>query len=237
MPGEARRRRLRALLQLAKVADPDLDAMEAAFVHESAAKESGNPSNERMEFLGDSVLGMVVAHWLFAQFPDDREGVLAKRKAAIVSDNALAVTARRLGFPDLVSLGAGERASGGAHRISILADALEAFIAALYLRYGLETAEGFVRREHIAHTDHSSDAIGDAKTMLQELVQQRFACTPEYSEQGEGPPHMPRFTSVVSVKGDVLGTGTGLSKKAAQQEAAAAALRVLASGDPSTSSG
>lgn len=237
MPGEARRRRLRALLQLAQVATDDLEAVDAAFVHESAAKEGGGASNERMEFLGDSVLGLIVAHWVYSQFPEDREGTLAKRKATIVSDSALCVTARRLGFSDLVALGAGERASGGADRVSILADALEAFIAALYLRFGFAAAQGFVQREHIAHTDHSPDAIGDAKTMLQELTQQLYGCTPEYREEGEGPSHMPRFTSFVSVKGEPLGTGTGLSKKAAQQEAAAIALRTLQARDQSPSSG
>lgn len=226
MAGEARRRRLRALLQLAQVPQDGMEALDAAFTHESAAKEGGGDSNERMEFLGDSVLGLIAAHWLYGQYPGEREGTLAKRKAGIISDSALAVTARRLGFSHLVALGAGERASGGADRTSVLADALEAFIAALYLEYGFETAKGFVLREHIAHTEHSPDAT-DPKTVLQELVQQRFACTPDYVEEAEGPPHMPRFTSYVRVKGELLGTGTGASKKAAQQEAAAIALRTL----------
>ena len=227
MPGEARRRRLRALLQLAGVPVDDIAQIDAAFRHESAAKEGGGSSNERLEFLGDSVLGLIVSQFLYREFPDDREGTLAKRKARIVSDSALAVTSRRLGFSELVSLGAGERASGGSDRVSILADALEAFIAALYLQHGLAAAEAFVSREHIAHTDHSPEAISDAKTVLQELTQLHYGCTPEYREEAEGPPHMPQFTSFVTVKGELLGTGTGLSKKAAQQEAAAVALRQL----------
>jgi len=227
MAGEARRRRLRALLALAGVPGSELEPLDAAFVHESAAKEGGRHSNERLEFLGDSVLGLAVSQWLYETYPEDAEGTLAKRKAAIVSDSALAVSARRLGFSDLIELGAGERASGGADRVSILADSLEAFIAALHLRHGFAAAQRFVLAEHITHTDHTHDAIGDPKTMLQELTQEHYACTPEYEEKGEGPPHLRRFTSFVRVKGELLGTGTGHSKKSAQQEAAALALRAL----------
>ncbi|MBV8373704.1 MAG: ribonuclease III, partial [Candidatus Eremiobacteraeota bacterium] len=114
MAGEASRRRLRALLRLAGIRRAgDLGGVEKAFVHESHAKERGGLSNERMEFLGDSVLGFVTASWLFERFGDESEGLLTLRKAAIVNDLQLAATARRLGFPDLVALGAGLRASGG----------------------------------------------------------------------------------------------------------------------------
>ena len=227
MSGEAKRRRLRALLQLAGVREDDLETLAAAFIHESAAKESGGSSNERLEFLGDSILGLIVAQWVYANYAEDREGVLARRKATIVSDSALSVSARRLGFSELVELGAGERASGGADRVSILADAFEAFIAALYLRHGFQAAQRFVVDQHIAHRDHSEAGIADPKTLLQEFTQEHFACVPEYEEEGEGPPHLRRFTSFVRVKGELLGTGTGHSKKAAQQDAAAVALRTL----------
>ena len=227
MPGEARRKRLRVLLRLAGVPGDDVATVEGAFVHESAAKENALRSNERLEFLGDSVLGLIVSEWLCAQYTDDLEGTLAKRKAAIVSDSALAVSAKRLGFSDLLMLGTGERASGGAERASSLADAFEAFIASLYLHHGLAAAQRFVQREHIAHTDHTREAIGDAKTSLQEFTQEHFACTPDYREEGEGPSHLRTFTSFVTVKGELLGTGTGPSKKAAQQDAAAIALRTL----------
>lgn len=227
MPGEAKRRRLRALLQLAGVRDGDLDALAAAFIHESAAKESGGLSNERLEFLGDSILGFIVSLWVYTHYADDREGVLARRKAAIVSDSALALSARRLGFSDIVELGAGERASGGADRVSILADSFEAFIAAVYLRHGFEAARRFVVEQHVAHADHSESGVADPKTLLQEFTQEHYACVPDYEEEGEGPPHLRRFTSFVRVKGELLGTGTGHSKKAAQQDAAAVALRTL----------
>jgi ribonuclease-3 len=229
MAGEARRRRLRALLDLAGVTYEAIDAVERAFVHESAAKEQQIPSNERLEFLGDAVLGLVVARWLYEHYPDEKEGTLAKRKATIVSDSAIAQTAKRIGFADLVELGAGERAHGGSERTSILADAFEAFVASLFLEYGLPTAQLFVEREHIANVDHEHGAVADAKTQLQELTQARLACTPVYEEHGEGPPHLRTFTSIVKVQGETLGTGAGPSKKAAQQRAAAQALQTLLS--------
>jgi ribonuclease-3 len=227
MAGEQRRRRLRALLELADVPADSLDRVEQAFVHESAAKEQQIVSNERLEFLGDAVLGLVAARWLYNTYPSEKEGVLAKRKAAIVSDSAIAKTSKRLGFADLLQLGAGERAHGGSERTSILADAFEAFVASLFLAHGFETAKRFVEREHIAGVDHESAAIADAKTQLQELTQAHLACTPAYKEHAEGPPHLRTFTSVVTVNGEALGTGTGPSKKAAQQQAAAQALHTL----------
>lgn len=229
MAGENRRRRLRALLDLAGVDHEGLDAVEAAFVHESAARESAGarPSNERLEFLGDAVLGMAAAAWLYAHYPDEREGTLAKRKAAIVADRALAQSARRLGFSDLVVLGAGMRNAGGAENTSILADAFEAFIAALFLQYGFEAARRFVEREHVAHLDHDAIVLADAKTRLQELTQERLGCAPVYREESRGPAHGRSFVSTVSVDGQTLGTGEGPSKKAAQQIAAARALDVL----------
>ncbi|MBC5815861.1 MAG: ribonuclease III [Candidatus Eremiobacteraeota bacterium] len=235
MPGENRRRRLRALLKLAGVTTEDFAAIDAAFVHESAAKERGGTSNERLEFLGDSVLGLIVTHWAFTEYPADDQGRLTKAKAAIVNDNALAVSARRLGFSELLELGAGERASGGAERVSILADSFEAFIAVLYTQFGFDAARRFILKEHVAHTEHSHDATRDPKTMLQEYTQGHLACMPEYEEEGEGPAHLPRFTSFVRVKGELLGTGTGHSKKAAQQEAAAQALQALQAREPDTS--
>lgn len=227
MAGEQRRRRLRALLDLAEVPDGSAEIFERAFVHESAAREQQIVSNERLEFLGDAVLGLAVARWLYATYPDEQEGTLAKRKAAIVSDSANARTARRLGFGELVMLGAGERAHGGRERASILADAFEAFVAALFLEHGFAAAQRFVERQHIANVDHEHAAVADAKTQLQELTQAHVGCMPVYREQGEGPPHQRTFTSTVTVNGEALGTGTGPSKKAAQQSAAATALHIL----------
>lgn len=232
MAGEQHRRRLRALLRLAGVRSAgNLDVVENAFVHESFAKERGGPSNERMEFFGDSILGFITASWLFERFADEPEGLLTLRKAAIVNDAQLATTARRLGFAEIVQLGSGMRSAGGADNTSVLADAFEAFVAALYLSYGLEKARRFVVNEHVERLEHSADALLDAKTRLQHYTQEHLAATPVYRESSRGTPQHPSFTSRVIVKGKTLGTGSGPSKKAAQQAAAEVALaRLLVTG-------
>jgi ribonuclease-3 len=228
MAGEAGRRRLRALLRLAGIrSGGGLEIVEKAFVHESRAKEQGGGSNERMEFLGDSVLGFVTASWLFERFGEEPEGLLTLRKAAIVNDLQLANTARRLGFSDLVQLGTGLRSSGGAENTSVLADAFEAFVAALYLGYGLEKARRFVVAEHVERLEHSNDAPIDSKSRLQHYAQEHLAATPVYLETSRGTPQQPAFNSRVTVKGKTLGTGSGPSKKAAQQAAAENALLAL----------
>ncbi len=232
MAGENQRRRLREVLKLAGVRAPgDLTLVEQAFVHESFAKEHGVASNERMEFLGDSILGMITAAWLFELYPGEPEGRLTLRKAAIVNDATLAVTARRIGFADLVQLGAGMRTAGGADNTSILADAFEAFVAALDLRYGREKAVRFVTREHIEAMEHAPDALIDPKTRLQHYSQEHLSATPSYVERSEGTPQVPSFRSEVRVGGKTLGSGTGASKKAAQQAAAQAALSALQGDD------
>jgi len=223
LPGEARRRRLRALLKRADVEPKAIDLVEEAFVHESAARAADAVSNERLEFLGDAILGFIVSRWLYERYPQDQEGQLTRRKAAIVNDRVLAQSARRLRFDEIIRLDAAARAAGVAERTSILGSTFEAFIAALCLRFGLDIAQRFVEREHIAHVDPA--ALEDPKTVLQEFTQQHYACTPSYREDAEGPPHARRFTSFVSIKGQLFGSGVGHSKRAAQQEAAAAALR------------
>ncbi|HEY1428525.1 MAG TPA: ribonuclease III domain-containing protein, partial [Candidatus Tumulicola sp.] len=150
MAGEAHRRRLRALLRLAGIERAgDISTVERAFVHESCARETGVASNERMEFLGDSVLGFVTAQWLYERFAEEPEGMLTLRKAAIVNDEELASTARRLGFGALLQLGAGLRGSGGADNTSVLADSFEAFVSAIFLRYGLDKTRRFLLAEHV----------------------------------------------------------------------------------------
>jgi ribonuclease III len=225
MSGESHRRRLRALLRLASVTRiDDLSLFERAFVHQSYAKERGGDSNDRMEFLGDSVLGCITAGWVFERFADEPEGMLTLRKAAIVNDAQLAKTARRLGFGALTRLGAGMRAAGGAENTSVLADAFEAFVGALYLRFGLESARQFVIEQHVEQLDHSSGALLDAKTRLQHYAQEHLSATPVYRETSRGTPQHPAFKSRVSVNGKILGRGEGSSKKAAQQAAAEEAL-------------
>ena len=224
MSGEARRRRLRGLLRLAGVRKPDPAAVEGAFVHESHAKERGGTSNERMEFLGDSVLGFITADWLFERYAGEAEGLLTLRRAALVNDARLADAARRLGFRDVVALGAGMSASGGSDNTTVLAGAFEAFVAALYLTYGVEKARRFVVVEHLEHSDGPADELLDPKTRLQHYAQEHLAATPVYHERSRGTPQQPAFSSRVTVKGKILGKGQGSSKKAAQQAAAEAAL-------------
>lgn len=228
MSGEAYRKRLRNLLRLAGIRKiDDLEPFAMAFVHQSYAKEMGGSSNDRMEFLGDSVLGCITAAWLFERFPDEPEGRLTLRKAAIVNDAQLAQASRRLGFSDLTLLGAGMRSAGGADNTSVLADAFEAFVGALYLRFGLEKARRFVIEQLVERLDHSGDAPLDAKTRLQHYAQEHLAATPVYRDTNNGTPQRPSFSARVIVGGKTLASGNGSSKKAAEQAAAEAALRAL----------
>ncbi len=223
-----RRRRLRSLLALAGVRiAPDLRSIECAFVHQSYAREAGLASNERLEFLGDSILGTIVAAWLYEHFPREPEGELTLRKASIVNDAQLARTAHRLGFSNLVLLGSGMRGTGGAENASILADTFEAFIGALYLRYGIERSRRFVLREHVEQLEHESRTLLDPKTRLQHIAQAQLGATPVYREEDRGTPQQPSFVSRVIVAGRMLGSGSGSSKKIAQQAAAQEALERL----------
>ena len=233
MSGEAHRRRLRALLKTLKIGKGDLAAYDLAFVHQSAAAGFGGRSNERLEFLGDAILGAVVAEWLFAAYEGESEGELSRRKAALVTDSAIGVSARRLGFGQLVHVGPGLAAAGGADQTSVLAGAFEAFVAALFVHDGMKSARKFVEREHLATMEHAGLELADPKTALQEIAQRLYAAVPVYAEELiEGPPHRRVFTSSVSLAGEVLGRGSGPSKKAAQRDAAAAALPIVRSRAP-----
>ena len=227
MAGEARRRRLRALLKTAHAAPTDLDVFEQAFMHESAARERRQISNERLEFLGDSVLGFVAATWLYEHHPDRDEGWLTRRKAAVVNDRVLAQTALRLGFPEMMQVGEGMSRSGGAHNETILADAFEAFVGALFLRYGETKTRRFLIESHLALVDLSDESVTDAKSRLQHVIQERYRQIPVYRDEAVGTPQAPEFRSQVILKDTVLGSGTGRSKKQAQLEAAGKALETL----------
>jgi len=232
MPGEARRRRLRALLKLSGAPDVDVATIEPAFVHESAARESAGSSNERLEFFGDAILGFVTARFLYTRYPEATEGELTRRKAALVSGDACAMTARRLALGELMLLGHGMRNDGGADNTSILADAFEAYIAALCGATNLETAAAFIEAEHLGLLDRAELVASDAKTALQEFTQGRLGQTPTYFERAEGPAHDRRFTSQVRVGDEVWGEGIGASKKMAQQSAAGMALASLQARTP-----
>jgi ribonuclease-3 len=227
LSGEARRRRIRTLLERCGAADVPTSAVEPAFVHESAAREGAGTSNERLEFFGDAILAFVIAGYLMRTYPSAPEGVLARRRSILASGEACAQTARVLGFGDLMILGHGLASAGGATNASVLADAFEAFLAALYTASSLDVVAAFVETEHLALHDRPDLDASDAKTALQELTQERLRTVPVYYERAEGPAHDRRFTSQVRVGHEILGEGIGSSKKAAQQSAAAMALAQL----------
>jgi len=229
MAGEASRQKLRALLTRAGAAKAKAEAFDSAFVHESAVREKlAERSNERLEFVGDAVLGFVVARALYERYPSAPEGELALRKSTLVSDAALAETAERLGFEALLVLGAGLANLPPARRRSALADAFEAFLAVLHDQCGLDAVARFVAREHVAEVEKLHAAIVDPKTLLQEWTQRRFASVPSYETRHEGPDHERTFHAHVSVAGEVDAEGSGPSKKMAERAAAAQALERLA---------
>ena len=212
--------------------DPELLIL--ALTHRSFAYEAGGlPTNERLEFLGDSVLGIVVTDWLYRTHPDLAEGDLAKMRAASVSQRALAVVARELQLGPCVLLGKGERASGGADKDSILCDAFEAILGAIYLTHGIDVSRDVVLRlvgPTLAAAAVSGVAL-DWKTSLQEATAERGLGAPVYDVDGNGPDHQREFTARVLVGGDVIGTGTGSAKKHAEQAAAAEAYRAIVATD------
>ena len=201
-----------------------------AITHRSYAYENGNvPHNERLEFLGDSVLGLVVTDTLFRRHPDLPEGQLAKLRAAVVNSRALADVARTMGLGEFVLLGRGEEATGGRDKASILADTTEAVIGCVYVSVGLEAADTFVHHLLDPLMEHTAKlgAALDWKTSLQELVSTEAPTSPTYQITEDGPDHDKVFTATAVVDDEVLGTGVGRSKKAAEQKAAEAAWTLL----------
>ncbi len=212
--------RLEQALQVA-FGDPDL--LRLALSHRSHAFEAGGlPTNERLEFLGDAVLGIVVTEWIYLRFPEASEGRLAKIRAAVVNAHSLAEVARALSIGEEVLLGRGEEQSGGRDKDSILADTMEAVLGAVYLDGGQGVASELIGRlfgdllDEIATRRTSLDY----KTSLQELTAGQLATLPVYQLTEEGPDHAKQFTARVSVDGDVAGSGHGRSKKEAEQAAA-----------------
>ncbi len=212
--------------------EPDL--LERALTHRSYAYENGGlPTNERLEFLGDSVLGVVITSALFHNHPDLPEGQLAKLRASVVNMRALADVARRLGPAGLgayVRLGRGEEVTGGRDKASILADTLEALLGAVYVQHGLAIADEVVHKlfDPVLADAAQRGAGLDWKTALQELGAARGLGVPEYRIAESGPDHAKSFTAEVAVGGEVCGSGAGRSKKEAEQKAAEAAYAALA---------
>jgi ribonuclease III len=206
------------------------DLLERALTHRSYAYENGGlPTNERLEFLGDSVLGLVVTDTLFRGHPDLPEGQLAKLRAAVVNMRALAGVARALGVGAHIRLGRGEEGTGGRDKASILADTLEALIGAVYLDRGLDEASALVHRLFDALIARSA-GLGaglDWKTSLQELTAVEELGVPEYHVAESGPDHQKTFRASVRVGGTTYGAGEGRSKKEAEQHAAEAAWNAI----------
>ena len=207
--------------------DPSL--IRTALTHSSYANEHRCQSNERLEFLGDSILGMVVAAYLYRLYPDMPEGKMTRLRAELVCEQSLHRVASRLGFGENLRLGKGEELSGGRERASILADCVEAVIAALYLDGGSGTARAFIMEHILSNLEQPGFAHGsDYKTELQELVQQKPNQSLSYAMVAEsGPDHKKTFTAEVRLNGAVLGAGEGRTKKEAEQNAACVALRAL----------
>ena len=208
----------------------DKGLLEHALTHSSYANEhrgQGLTSNERLEFLGDSVLGVVVADYLFHEHPDMPEGELTRTRAALVCEGSLYEAAKSLELGRCLRLGKGEDAGGGRKRPSILADATEAMLAAVYLDGGMEAVRPIIR-SLILDKEREKSADRDYKTALQELVQRTPGAAVAYQLVREsGPDHGRSFEMEASVDGKVIGTGAGRTKKEAEQMAAKAALEKL----------
>lgn len=208
--------------------DPGL--LDLALTHRSYAYEHGGlPHNERLEFLGDAVLGVIVTDTLYRSFPDLPEGQLAKLRAAVVNARALADVARDLDLGRYVLLGRGEETTGGRDKSSILADAMEAVIGATYLSAGDDAAQALVHRlfDPLIEAAAELGAGLDWKTSLQEAVANAQLGLPDYLVDDSGPDHEKEFHARVRVAGETLGEGRGRSKKVAEQQAAQQAYHVL----------
>ena len=209
----------------------NIQLLHNALTHSSYANERWHNSllsNERLEFLGDSVLGMLVAEYLYQNFPDRPEGELTRMRADMVCEHTLATAANRIGLGNHLMLGHGEEQGGGRNRESILADALESVIAACFLDGGLDAALSFVRKFILVEVPVTRMHNADYKTALQELVQQKKNQVLAYALVGEsGPDHDKEFFVEVSLNGTVVGKGKGSSKKRAEQMAARVAIENL----------
>jgi len=217
------------------------DLLREALTHRSAArgqanagkrgkgvKASGAGSNERLEFIGDRVLGLVMAEWVAERFPDEQEGQLGPRHAHLVSREAVSAVAERIGLAGVLSLGANEKLAGIGRLATVLADALEAGLGALYLDGGLEVAKTFIRTAWAPLMEAQILPPKDAKTALQEVLLARGETLPAYVvASSHGPSHAPHFIITVSARGKT-GTGEGSTKRMAEREAAADLLGKIA---------
>ena len=209
----------------------NITLLQNALSHSSYANERWHDSlksNERLEFLGDSILGMLVADYLYRNFPDRPEGELTRMRADMVCERTLATVANSLNLGKHLLLGKGEEQGGGRNRDSILADAVESVIAACYLDGGMDAAVQFIQKFILVNVPVTKLHNADYKTALQELVQQKKNQVLAYQLVGEsGPDHDKEFRVELTLNGEVVGTGIGSSKKRAEQAAAHAAMEKL----------
>jgi len=216
------------LTELGMSVDPEL--LDRALTHRSYAYEQGGlPTNERLEFLGDSVLGLVVTEHLFVTYPDLSEGQLAKLRAAVVNSRALADIARELDLGAVIHLGRGEESTGGRDKSSILADTMEAVIGAVFLQHGIDAARAFVHHlfDPLMAEVATRGAGLDWKTSLQEIASMSGLAVPVYDVVESGPDHAKTFQAMVSIDDHSYGPGAGRNKKEAEQNAAALAFAAL----------
>ena len=209
----------------------NITLLQNALAHSSFANERWHDSlksNERLEFLGDSILGMVSAEFLYRNYPDRPEGELTRMRADMVCETSLARVANQIGLGDHLLLGHGEQQGGGRERASILADAVESVIAACFLDGGMEPAKAFISQFILCDVPEKRLRNADYKTALQELVQQKKNQVISYELTGEsGPDHDKHFAVRVLLNGVEIGTGEGTSKKRAEQDAARNALEKM----------
>jgi len=224
---------LAGLEQLLGYRFTDLRLLQKALIHSSFAFEQAqiDNNNEILEFLGDAVLDLVIGHTLCVRFPEMREGELTRLRSSLVNETHLAIMARELALGDFLCLGKGEDASNGRNKSSILSCAYEALIGAIFEDSDYPTVEAIIAKFFIPAMAAKKEELlmADAKSRLQEALQDKFNEAPSYViDLEEGPSHQKVFTVSVLFKGDALGTGTGGSKKEAEQRAAAATLEILA---------
>lgn len=218
---------LKSVEKILKVEFKNKTLLRTSLTHSSFAYENNLEFNEKLEFLGDAVLGLVVTEFIFLRYPEFEEGDLAKLRANLVRAETLAITASKLGVGEMVLISKGAEQAGGRTNESILSDCLEAIIGAIYLDRGYEIAKVFVLEnlQEIIFTEASRKVFSDPKTTLQELTMQRWNILPEYRIVArEGTAHNPRFSVKVLIGGKSYGTGIGRSKKKAEQLAAEKAI-------------
>jgi len=228
-----RQEALQALSEKLGLSFSSFELLNAALTHQTYVFEHPQEdleNNQRLEFLGDSILNFLVAEELYKRYPFSNEGELSKKRALLVCEPTLFALAEKIGLGEYLLLGKGEKLAGGAKRSSILADAFEAFLAAIYLEFGLEKTRDFLLKQLNPFLEASNELSGysDYKTDLQEFVQKEYGKNVTYKIVKEsGPDHDKRFVAATSLDGVLLSTGEGKSKKDAQQKAAAKALLKL----------